>query len=814
MSLVVASKRPKTPSGRAVAGRVCVAGVVSLSLAAAGPHSLAQPVEPFSDLAAETATGLAAKKLFLEADQLTYDFDNETVTATGNVQIYYDGYVLDADTVTYEQRSGRLMASGGVRLLEPGGNLISSERLDITDDFRDAFVGSLNVVTTDRARFTAQTAERRDGNLTIFHKGIYTACEACVKHPERPPLWQIKAARIIHDRAEQTIYYEDARLEFLGIPIAYTPIFFHPDPTVRRKTGFLTPSLLESDAIGVGVTTPFFWNLAPNYDVTFSPTFLTRQGVLMQTQFRHRIWNGSYSIRGSGIFQLDKDAFVDDTGPLSGNRDLRGGIHTDGEFDLSEDWTFGWSIDATTDRTFNRDYRIPDVTAKDLPSTIFLTGMNDRNYFDVSGHYFRVQREDTVEDLPDDGNPLTPDVYVHNDQAEQALVHPVVDHNYIVGQSVFGGELAFDSNLTSVTRDRSDIQHPDAPFGTYFAGVAGSFTRATSRASWKRRLILPGGQLITPFTYVQADANWIDADDAAAGLASQEVNGRVMPAVGLEYEWPILATLGSTVHTFGPKAQIIVRPDEWHPGALPNEDSQSLIFDDTNLFEWDKFAGYDRQEGGTRANLGFVYQGLFPSGATVDALAGRSVQLAGDNSFALKDHALTGVGSGLETGWSDYLGRVTVNTGMGLAFTARARLDDGDLMLNRSEVSAVGTYGGSTAYLDYAYIRESPASGVFRLREEVTAAASVEFADNWSVLGSLVYDLNNDARVGHSFGLSYADECFALSAVYSETTDPYSDLASEREIFLRISLRNLGDSTFSSQLDDDYSNPPEIPKGF
>ena len=238
--------------------------------------------------------------------------------------------------------------------------------------------------------------------------------------------------------------------------------------------------------------------------------------------------------------------------------------------------------------------------------------MSDRNYFDVSGHYFRVQREDTEEDLPDDGDPTTIDVYVHDDQAEQAVVHPVLDHNYIVGQSVLGGELRFDSNLTSVTRDQSDIRHPGAPFGTYFAGVAGSFTRATSRGSWKRRLILPGGQLITPFTYVQADANWIDSDDPAAGLDSGSVNGRVMPAVGLEYEWPILATLGSTVHTFGPKAQIIARPNEWHPGSLPNEDSQSLIFDDTNLFEWDKFAGYDRQEGGTRANLGFRLPGPLP----------------------------------------------------------------------------------------------------------------------------------------------------------------------------------------------------------
>ena len=63
----------------------------------------------------------------------------------------------------------------------------------------------------------------------------------------------------------------------------------------------------------------------------------------MQAQWRHRLLNGSYSIRAAGIFQHDPDAFIDDDGvPLSGDRDFRGGVHTDGAFDLSADWVFGW----------------------------------------------------------------------------------------------------------------------------------------------------------------------------------------------------------------------------------------------------------------------------------------------------------------------------------------------------------------------------------------------------------------------------------------------------------------------------------------
>lgn len=805
MNDVVACPRRKWAQSFARGGRFAVMFVASAALAAPLPSAFAQPMP--LDLSANAAAtpGAPNDKLLLEADHLTYDFDRKTVTASGNVQIYYGGYVLDADSVTYDEASGRLMASGGVRMLEPSGNLITTDRLDITDNFRDAFIGSLNVVTIDQGHFSAQTAERRDANLTIFRRGTYTACAPCIEHPERPPLWQVKAARIVHNESKHTIYFENARLEFFGVPIAYVPFFFTPDPTVRRKTGLLAPSLLQSDAIGFGVTTPFFWNIAPDYDVTFSPTILTRQGLLMQGEWRQRLMHGSYNIRAAGIFQNDPGAFTDNGSSLSGDREFRGAVRTVGSFYLSQNWTFGWALDATTDRTFNRDYRIPGANYQDLLSTIYLTGMNDRNYFDVRGDYFRVQRENSEEDLPDDGDPTTPDVYEHDDQAEQAFVHPVLDHNFIVGHSVAGGELAFDSNLTSLTRENSDLRHPDAGFDPYFAGVAGSFTRATSRASWKRRFIGPGGQLITPFTYAQADVNWIDAADDDAGLGSQESNGRVMPAAGVEYEWPFLATLGSTVHTFGPKAQLITRPDEWHPGALPNEDAQSLVFDDTSLFEWDKFSGYDRQEGGTRANVGFLYQGLFPNGASVDALVGQSYQLTGENSFALRDHALTGIGSGLESDNSDYVTRFTINTGRGLAFTARNRFDHDNLTINSTEISAVGAFRGSVASINYNFLRESPASGVFRRREELTGAASVQFTDNWSVLGSLTYDLQNDSRVAQSLGLAYADDCFAISATYSETTDPYSDLASEREIFVRVSLRTIANGELSRQLDTTYT---------
>ena len=140
------------------------------------------------------------------------------------------------------------------------------------------------------------------------------------------------------------IYFEDAQLEFFGVPIAYMPYFSAPDPTVKRKTGFLMPRRSRySSKYGFGVEIPYYWALAPDYDVTFSPRLMTRQGVLLQGEWRQRLINGAYSIRASGIYQLDKDYFLRDGGPPTpGYRDFRGSIETSGQFALTDKWVWGW----------------------------------------------------------------------------------------------------------------------------------------------------------------------------------------------------------------------------------------------------------------------------------------------------------------------------------------------------------------------------------------------------------------------------------------------------------------------------------------
>ena len=179
--------------------------------------------------------------MLVQADEINYDYANERVSAVGNVQIYYSGSTLEADRVIYDQKTKRLHAEGNVRLTEPDGKVTYGEILDLSDDYRDGFVDSLRLERPEQTRIAATRADRSGGNYTVFQNGVYTACEPCKDDPKKPPKWQVKAARIIHDQGEKMIYFEDARLEFFGVPLAWLPYFSAPDPTVKRKSGFLMP---------------------------------------------------------------------------------------------------------------------------------------------------------------------------------------------------------------------------------------------------------------------------------------------------------------------------------------------------------------------------------------------------------------------------------------------------------------------------------------------------------------------------------------------------------------------------------------------
>ncbi len=294
--------------------RHLLGAVAALALVVAlGPEVISPAIsQTLNDRLAQGASQQSGQKarLLVDAREIVYDRENDKVEARGDVQLYYQGRVLEADRVTYDRETSRVFADGNAKLTEANGNVIYSERFELTDDFRDGFIDSLRVVSPDKQRITAARAERSDGETTVFKRGTYSACEPCKDNPEKPPLWQVKASRIIAKNSEQMLYYEDARLEFFGLPLAYIPFFSSPDPSVTRKSGILAPRYSRSSGTGFRFTLPIYWAPAPHYDVLWTPSALSRQGLLNEVEWRHRLETGVYNIRATGIFQSEPRAYL------------------------------------------------------------------------------------------------------------------------------------------------------------------------------------------------------------------------------------------------------------------------------------------------------------------------------------------------------------------------------------------------------------------------------------------------------------------------------------------------------------------------
>ena len=716
-------------------------------------------------------------RMLVEADEMIYDYDRERVSAVGNVQIYYGDHTIEADKVVYDQASARLIAEGNVRINQPNGDIITANFADITDDFRTGFVRSLRLQTPQRARFAAEKAERQDDDITIFDKGVYTTCEPCRDNPKKSPLWQIKAARIVYNNKDKMVYYKSAKFEFLGIPLLYTPYLAHPEPARKRSTGFLTPGFGYDEALGYQINAPYYWALEDNYDVTFTPTYYSNQGLLASVEWRHRLNKGQYSITASGIFQQGSEEFAG----TSGEEDRRGAIESTGEFDLSKQWKFGWDVALLSDRRFMRDYKLTSQS-EDKPLTLYLQGLGERNYFDARTNYYKIMTDELS-------------------QGQQAVILPSVDYSAYSKTALLGGEGRLQVNSTNISREEENAKTAGGIERTF--GLEGSYNRTSVEASWKRRFVTNGGQVITPFTSLRGDFFWLPSTSGApAALLNEDFAFRGMPTVGLDYRMPILATSGTTSHIIEPVAQLIVRPNETRIGQLPNDDAQSLIFDDTILFDPNKFSGYDRVEGGTRANIGFQYRMQMASGWSLNALAGRSYHLGGTNSFSKQDLTSTGLDSGLDSKKSDYVARVGLNSNKSFRAIGRARLSSSSGDLKYASLEATGSRGRFTGTVGYQFADKRPSAGVDTARHELTNSLDVKLTDYWTASGSTVYDLENSGLVNASLGLKYDDECFAISLNYSHVRDVYTDSVSSQSVRFNIDFKSLGSTSYNHTFDN------------
>jgi len=685
--------------------------------------------------AAPSAPGPAEPPLVLTADEVRYDQNLDIVTATGNVEVSREGRLLVSDTLNYNQKTNVVTASGNVRLVEPDGNVLFADYMELTGDFRDGIARDLRMLMADNSRFAASGARRSGGRYLEMRNGVYSPCDLCETDPERPPLWQVKAVRVVHDEQQQTIEYSDAWLELAGIPVLYTPYLSHPDPTVKRKSGLLAPRFGASTDLGTIVGAPYFYVIDDYSDVTVEPIVTSKEGPVLAGEHRARLQNGQLTSRGS-ITQDSSD-------------DIRGDIKSVGLFNIDETWRWGFDVARASDDTYQRRYGFP--TQRTLTSEGYVEGFRQRNYMAL--------RSAAYQDLSSLDN-------------NSPLVLPMAEYAHVGEPNHLGAYTTLDVLGVALSRNE---------------GV--SSRHVSTIAGWHVPYVSPIGEIYTLSTTLQGDAYHVSNVPKADGSGSDTgATGRLFPQVALDWRLPLVRSEPKVYQVLEPMVSLVAAPTGGNPDMIPNEDSVDFILDDTNLFSPNRFTGTDRVDNGVRVNYATQWSAHAPTLGRTSAFIGQSYQIRQDRDTFPQD-------AGLDDKLSDIVTRAQISPSSYFNLLGRARLDNESLAVQSNEI--ISTIGPPALRLSANYGQyERQRLGALASREELLLSLAARLSRYWTTTATSITDLTEGGGTrALGLGLKYEDECFLVTTTISRSFYQDRDLRPSDTILLRVFFKTLGDFT-------------------
>jgi len=691
--------------------------------------------------------------VLFKADQLRNEQELGLVVATGNVEFSQGLRTLLANVVTYNRRDDIVTASGKVTLVEPDGQVIFADYAELTGDLRNGIIENMRGRLANDALIAAASARRSNQIRTIYRKAVYSPCRLCPNDPSSAPTWQLKAYQVVHDKKSQNVNYRDAFIEFFGIPTIYTPYLSHPGPGVDRRTGFLIPTYGIDNDLGSIVKVPYYFDIAPNMDATFTPIFMSKQGAVASGQFRHRLDRSKYVLRGS---------LAEPSGTGTRGNKIRG--HMEGHIlqEFNSAWRGGGKLNWVSDDLYLRRYNFSTVDT--LENRIYAEGFFDKTYASANAYYFRGLRSGDV-------------------AGETPIIFPLLEYNYHGSPGIYGGVWKVDANTVALTRTN------------------GAHTRRASlKTKWELPYASKKGEIYRFFSSLQTDAYWVN-DVSEADAPNNTISGfstRVFPQLGLDWRLPMARQHGRYVQTIEPVAALIVAPNGKNTDRIPNEDSLSFEFDDTNLFSENRFGGIDRVEGGPRVAYGFNSSIFDRDGSFSDVFIGQSYRIEKNDDF--------GRDTGLQDHFSDVVGRINIEPSSFINAIYRFRLDKDNYGLRRSELQTTLGIPKLRLGVDHLQVQRKDWDDVidpddkFEDREEIALNLTSQVTSKWKIGINTRRNLAKDSSLSHGAFLVYKNDCLELQTDYRRDFTRNKDVQPSDTIFLRLILKTLGEVNTSSAM--------------
>jgi LPS-assembly protein len=735
----MASRGSRLGSGRRAAARLLAAVAVALSSAAAtgpasaqGPAALQSGKEPF----------------VVTAERLLYDTNRRTVTAEGDVEVSTSERRLLADRVVYDQSTGRMRAIGNVVLIEPSGDATFADEVEVTGDLREGMAKSVAMLMKDESRLAAAQGVRREGRIVELEKAVYSPCPVC-PDGQGGPLWQIESRRVIYDQDAQTVSYRDARLEMFGVPFLYTPYFRHPAPGVEQQSGFLTPTFGTTSETGLITQVPYYFALSPSRDFTLAPIFTQTAGIVLAGEYRQQHRDGFTRIGGSGTYaemaQSDQET--------EQGKEFRGHVRADGDYGATANSRAGFNVFLTSDNTYLNRYKLDDSDV--LQNRIYYEGHQDRDFWTVNGYYFQGLR-------------------TFDQQSRIPVALPYAQTRLYSTPMRWGSVLTADAGVLALTRENGlDTR------------------RISTRFGWSLPRVGPIGDVYRLDLSLRTDAYNTDGDpQTLGGAGGTDTTGRIMPRATASWSWPLADLTGRWAHEVEPVVSFTTTTTGANSSEIPNEDSQIFEFDETNLFEADRYPGLDRYDSGTKLAYGLRFSSFGPRATEFSGTFGQSYAFSGGSDFSER----AGVGDGL----SDYVGAFYVRPSPLLDLSYRFRLAKDEARFRRSD--ALASLGPAFLRFNVGYVNLSRGPDTLsdadgfetESREEIVLGARAQLTPRIAVGAQTRRDLTENQTVANQVGLVYTHPCLVLAAGFEQRFTPDAQLGNETAFLVRIAFENLG----------------------
>jgi LPS-assembly protein len=674
--------------------------------------------------------------VILLADSVLVQSNGDQLIATGNVEALHEGTRLTASSIVYDRVKNTLAIEGPLRITQPDGSVLTATQAELDQGFENGLLESARFILDEQLQIASARAARVDGRYTAMSQVAATSCQVCGSN--RPPLWAIRASRVVHDAEEKQIYFDDAQLRILGLPVFYLPRLRLPDPTLERARGFLIPELRTSTLLGFGIKLPYFIPIGDHADLTLTP-YLSPVTSTFEARYRQAFRSGNITVNGA----VSRDTLERD--------ELRGLLFAEGAFNLRRGYRLSFDIEAVSDESYLNDYN--SKFKKDRLDSALTLSRTLRDSFFSTGviHY---------ESLTDGENNATQPTILTDLRYDRRYFPKKMGGEVRLG---FGAHGHYRYSNTDVDGNDND------------SVVDGrDMARINLDLSWRDRWTLPGGLRAGALTQV-----WVDHFRVRQDAVSEGDYTQVTPGASLELRWPLAKTTADG-------ARVMIEPIAqvgWVGGDrtdAPNDESTRVEFDEGNLLSLSRFPAADRRERGLLAAAGLRWMREDPDGWRAALTLGRVWREDEDADLSRS--------SGLDSETSDWLVAGQFSHQTGLQLLARGLYDVSDTRFTKAEIRANLNQPRYAMGASYILLTKDAEEDRQDAQSQWRLNGRYDVDRNWTATGNTRYDIAEGQFLKAGVGAEYRNECVALDFSVSRSFASSTNLEPSTDFGLTVQL--------------------------